>query len=1198
MVKGYGSTNNSDEQTSTTPLRGNLNGSSYITPPRTGSSNIARNTSNSAETTRTQESDPLLGEKLLVDDVKFNLSKSLQLQPRRTGFESAPDLGRGINPKSKRETSIVDSLIGNNVMIYDDLDTLAYSQELDDSTFRHFMDDVKRQRRGFFNRFFGSDPALPLVCLGLVVGIAICAVPAFLYVQYHHHQDVHSNVSGDATIDKMSTTHSAVWSGVPYQKISRAAYGDPVSNFIDESLFHPSLLYHGEGIDITRAKSSADTAHINVGDNDERRRLASSSMKPFLRFPFPTGAFWTNLVLLPQTSDGKPKPTTKSQSSYPIVAYPYSFQWSALGRLQVSYSASRRKIQSNSIQDAFAPDVSIGSVDNIHSRHVVKYDSLSVTLRYYGEADEASRKQNSTKLDQLKHWDTYIVQGSPYVTARYYGLRPELTALSDFTDIACVPTMKTEEERLTTEPKTTNSTQSNRRRMSIFSEPSLSATTGSSSKKFGVCGISEKSTRQKKIITGVQFVVTSQEGLTWLVFASEPITFEFDQAARRNIKTSEPFQGVIRLALVPPPPSNVLSTGSNVAASTKPLDEEELASSSGVKRLIYHAGTFPIGGTVNWSFRSGSPAPLASSVASGRRRLRHLASSTKESTIGSITFTFNTMHMSSLESTSTSAQMELLMLSLPHHASSISSADKILFNPKEFDLFYRCIKGRMVPVVGSSWTYEEKLTSIGFDDETSIDGIQNSGLSLSSMDQSIRDLILQTVDSDLKINMPVLESGAYGFGKGIARLAQLALIAESIEGANADGKHATLKNVTTAKHQSNDSSSNTSQRAYALLEKYLTMWLVGDGGDRHLFYDVDLGGIVSKDGLTDVFSDFGNVRYNDHHFHYGYVLYAAAILGRAKPKFISQYGSYVDSLFYDVAHNSSAVIHPGSKGEIFFPLARHKSWFDGHSFASGLFPFADGKSQESSSEATNCYFGAYLWSKVRWAGSPEGDKIVDYARLLLATEITGAKTYWHMTPRSIDPFSASSGSSLLPVPYNTLFQQNYMVGNLGMSDVTSTTWFGTEVVYVHLINFMPVTAITSELFDKAYVKGERQVLMNIGSVEKAWTGYLISNEAIIEPNKAWMEAQSLVSNQLDSGSSKSQVLYWILSRPGFSSNTTTSVPGNDYQSSSSPSEKAEGIIDKASAGSASCSAHDNCVKSQLVGICCPTSNGIMLSCCN
>lgn len=163
-----------------------------------------------------------------------------------------------------------------------------------------------------------------------------------------------------------------------------------------------------------------------------------------------------------------------------------------------------------------------------------------------------------------------------------------------------------------------------------------------------------------------------------------------------------------------------------------------------------------------------------------------------------------------------------------------------------------------------------------------------------------------------------------------------------------------------------------------------------------------------------------------------------------------------------------------------FPLARHKSWFDGHSFASGLFPFANGKSQESSSEAVNCYYGAYLWAKVRW-GSSNDNKTVNFARLLLATEITGAKTYWHMMPpkdNGVEPSSTSSGTSstgrttssssvwIQPTAYNSKFQKNYMVGNLGMTDVTCTTWFGTENIYVHLINFMPVTAITAELFDE------------------------------------------------------------------------------------------------------------------------------------
>ena len=839
MVKGYGSTDRRDGQPPITPPRNNISATCYKTPARSVES-IPRNQSNSAETTYTQESDPLLGEELLlsdVEDVKTNLSNSLQ--PRSSAFED--DAVQGRNKTHNREGSIADSLIGNNVVVFDDTDTLAYSYEQDDGTIRHFLRDIEERFRGFIGRFLCSNQALPMVCLGLALGIAICVIPALLYV--HHPTGTTRIVSGDNAADTQSTAH---WSGVPYKKISRAAYGDPVSNFLDESLFHPSLLYEGKSVKSARDTSFARANTVDKTNDDNER------MKPFLRSPFPTGAFWTNLVLLPQDSNGKPREISKTQYSYPIVAYPYSYQWSALGKLQVSYSAMRRKIRTNSIQDAFLPDVTIGSVDDIHARHVLKYDSLSVTLRFYGDTKETLEAKNSVDFDH-NLWDTYIVQGSPYITARYYGLRPEITALSDFNDIICPPTMKREETGEYTE---SNSTHQHRRKLSVFAQPSSTLETGTSSKKLGVCGISESSSQNKKVVTGVQFVVTSQEGLIWLVFASEPITFEFDLAARRSIKSLTPFQGVIRLALVPPPQTDIQSMASNMTDLVS-LNVEKLASSSGVKRLIYHAGTFPIGGNVHWNFQSASRGPLASKSTSGRRRLRDLSSTDKESNIGSVTFTFNTMHMSALESTSTSAPMELLMLSLPHHAASISSAGKVLFNPQDFDLFFRCIKGRMLPVIGVSWTYDEKLTSIGFGEQTSIDDISNPRLSASALDQSIRDLILQTVDSDLNINLPNLRNGAYSFGKGIARLAQLALIAGSIEEVNRQ-KHVSNKNVASEENGSRGSKPTTSERAYALLEEYLTMWFDGEW----LFFDVDLGGIVSKNGLSDVFSDFGNVRYN------------------------------------------------------------------------------------------------------------------------------------------------------------------------------------------------------------------------------------------------------------------------------------------------------------------------------------------------
>ena len=41
--------------------------------------------------------------------------------------------------------------------------------------------------------------------------------------------------------------------------------------------------------------------------------------------------------------------------------------------------------------------------------------------------------------------------------------------------------------------------------------------------------------------------------------------------------------------------------------------------------------------------------------------------------------------------------------------------------------------------------------------------------------------------------------------------------------------------------------------------------------------------------------------------------------------------------------------------------------------------------------------------------------------------------------------------------YGKVFSASRMVGNVGALDVTASTWFGSELEYVHGINIMPVT---------------------------------------------------------------------------------------------------------------------------------------------
>jgi endoglucanase Acf2 len=95
--------------------------------------------------------------------------------------------------------------------------------------------------------------------------------------------------------------------------------------------------------------------------------------------------------------------------------------------------------------------------------------------------------------------------------------------------------------------------------------------------------------------------------------------------------------------------------------------------------------------------------------------------------------------------------------------------------------------------------------------------------------------------------------------------------------------------------------------------------------------------------------------YNDHHFHYGYHIYAAAVVAHFDPKWGRKYWEQVLLLVRDIANPS--------KEDSAFPLFRHKDWYQGSSWASGvpLPPFLNGKNQESSSEAIAAYEAVALY---------------------------------------------------------------------------------------------------------------------------------------------------------------------------------------------------------------------------------------------
>jgi hypothetical protein len=125
---------------------------------------------------------------------------------------------------------------------------------------------------------------------------------------------------------------------------------------------------------------------------------------------------------------------------------------------------------------------------------------------------------------------------------------------------------------------------------------------------------------------------------------------------------------------------------------------------------------------------------------------------------------------------------------------------------------------------------------------------------------------------------------------------------------------------------------------------------------------------------------FGSIQnFNDHHFHYGYFLRAAAAIGRYDKDWLTKYLPFIDEIRRDVATYD--------RGDTQYPFLREFSPFYGHNWADGT--GQDGQNQESVSEAMNIAYGMIE------LGQLAGDKnLRDLGVYMFAEEELAAQQYW------------------------------------------------------------------------------------------------------------------------------------------------------------------------------------------------------------
>ncbi|ORX90752.1 glycoside hydrolase [Basidiobolus meristosporus CBS 931.73] len=401
----------------------------------------------------------------------------------------------------------------------------------------------------------------------------------------------------------------------------------------------------------------------------------------------------------------------------------------------------------------------------------------------------------------------------------------------------------------------------------------------------------------------------------------------------------------------------------------------------------------------------------------------------------------------------------LLMLTLPHHR-------EVLENPRYIHLpGLSCIKGVMGAIEGNTWFAREPLVKTGW-------------FSGQPIDRKFLDRIEANLEKDVKTHHHSPAPDPYFFGKGVAKMARLALIAEQI------GRSELIAEVV------------------GNLKRALEPWLTG-GNRNPLVYDLTWKGIVSMQGLGDRGADFGNGWYNDHHYHYGYFIYAIAVVGRYDRGWLDAYRVPILAILKDYAN-------PFHEDPM-FPRFRHKDVYDGHSWASGLFEFADARNQESTSEAVNAYYAVYLLG-LAW----EDRDLQEAGQFLLSTELRSSRVYWQM----------GESSEI----YDPRFKANKCVGIVWGCKVDYVTWFGDLPEYMHCIQYLPFTPITPLLLTPSWIHEQTGILERVLArkdpiVEPKWVAYILMALGIVDKDKA--SGRMLEVTEFDDGNTATNSWYWL-----------------------------------------------------------------------
>ena len=397
-----------------------------------------------------------------------------------------------------------------------------------------------------------------------------------------------------------------------------------------------------------------------------------------------------------------------------------------------------------------------------------------------------------------------------------------------------------------------------------------------------------------------------------------------------------------------------------------------------------------------------------------------------------------------------------LVVAMPHHQSSLVSTGTSLGT-------YDSIYGQLTLYATDSLAWRAKRWDV------------RTALDLSKLSSDQKNTLAKQVAADVSSTKAYPQDSYFG-GKALYRDAMLMEIAKAVGAADA---------AKTVKDR---------------LTTSLQRWTEPKGADARatecFVYDPTYHGMI---GLQ---ASFGSDEYNDHHFHYGYFLYAAGVLCADDSTLADKLAPVMDLLAADIAS-------PADTG--FFPARRPFDAYASHSWASGTSPFADGNNQESSAEAVNAWAGLALWARARGNAGLEQE-----ALWMHSLETQAALAYWLAPDMSAFP---AFTHKIIGIGWGA--KRDY------------ATWFSADPTAVLMIQVLPASP-SSGYLGAAPDRVSAAVTEAVGSGDfnKTYGDYCLLYSSLAGKDaaaKALGIAPSL-ADHIDDGSSMSYLLAYLMTR--------------------------------------------------------------------